>query len=595
MKRLGLAAVIAALMATAACTGSSDAADNPGNCTVVNTVVSSEKVELLTALAKGFNGSKAAAINGGCAFVRVSKKASGSATQLLAGDWPDPDANGPQPAIWSPASSAWISILNQSRAQNNAPVMTGPATSFMNTPLVIAMPRKMAEALGWPNTPIGYADIVALAKDPQGWAAKGHPEWGQFKLGKTNPNYSTSGLHFTIAEYYAATNKTKGLSLEDLKDPAVSQYARDVESSVVHYGDITMTFLNNWFRNDARGTALQYVSAVGVEEKSVIDYNRGNPDGILDPGEKPRPPREPLVAIYPKEGTLFSDNPLMVVNAPWVSAKAKEGAQKFIDFVRQPDNQRKVLEYGFRPGNPSVSLAAPIAQQNGVDPNQPQNLLELPTPPVLTGVLEQWAQVRKSARVLMVIDVSGSMGDSASDSSTETKLDLAKRAAINSLGQFADTDQVGLRIFSTGISRNEPTDYLDVVPVAAMSQNREVLRRRIDDLVPTRGTPLYTVTGDSFRTMERQYDPQAINAIVLLTDGRNEDPRNSDLNKLVATLRADSEGESQKPVRIFTIGYGQDANATELREISDATNAAYYSASNPTTIDAVFQSVVSNF
>ena len=42
-----------------------------------------------------------------------------------------------------------------------------------------------------------------------------------------------------------------------------------------------MTFLNNWFRNDVRGTSLTYVSAVAIEEKSVIDYNKGNPDGVL--------------------------------------------------------------------------------------------------------------------------------------------------------------------------------------------------------------------------------------------------------------------------------------------------------------------------
>ena len=65
----------------------------------------------------------------------------------------------------------------------------------MLTPLVIAMPKPMAEALGWPDTPIGFADILALANDPQGWAKFGHPEWGPFKLGKTSPNFSTSGLN----------------------------------------------------------------------------------------------------------------------------------------------------------------------------------------------------------------------------------------------------------------------------------------------------------------------------------------------------------------------------------------------------------------
>ena len=45
----------------------------------------------------------------------------------------------------------------------------------------------------------------------------------------------------------------------------------------MHYGDITMTFLNNWFAADARGTALTYASVVAVEEKSVIDYNLRQP------------------------------------------------------------------------------------------------------------------------------------------------------------------------------------------------------------------------------------------------------------------------------------------------------------------------------
>src|SRR5690606_10068169 len=150
--------------------------------------------------------------------------------------------------------------------------------------------------------PIGFADILSLANDPEGWAKFGHPEWGQFRLGKTNPNFSTSGLSALIAQAYAANDKTSGLSIEDLQKPSTVQFAEGVESAVVHYGDITMTFMNNWFRADQRGNPFGYVSAVAVEEKSVIDYNKGNPDGVLQEGEEPRPPRVPLVAIYPEEG-----------------------------------------------------------------------------------------------------------------------------------------------------------------------------------------------------------------------------------------------------------------------------------------------------
>jgi Ca-activated chloride channel family protein len=258
----------------------------------------------------------------------------------------------------------------------------------MQTPLVIAMPRPMAQALGYPGTPVGWEDILKLAQSKDGWAAYGHPEWGPFRLGKTNPNFSTSGLSALIAQAYAATGKTTGLSSEDLDNPRTEAFAKGVESAVVHYGDITGTFLNNWYRTDRQGTSLTYASAVAVEEKSAIDYNTGDPDGVLELGERPRKPRIPLVAVYPKEGTLYSDNPLFVLDAPWVSEAQRNGAKRFEAFVQRPANQRKVLEFHFRPGNPDVAVGAPITEANGVDPDQPTTLLDVPTPPVMVDLLD---------------------------------------------------------------------------------------------------------------------------------------------------------------------------------------------------------------
>src|SRR5439155_13932982 len=126
--------------------------------------------------------------------------------------------------------------------------------SIARTPLVLAMPRPMAEALGWPKTPIGWGDVLKLANDPRGWAAKGHPEWGSFKLGKTNPNISTSGLAATVGAFVAATGRSSDLTERDLKDPKVRTFVRDVERSVVHYGDTTLTFLSNLQRADDAGS-----------------------------------------------------------------------------------------------------------------------------------------------------------------------------------------------------------------------------------------------------------------------------------------------------------------------------------------------------
>jgi Ca-activated chloride channel homolog len=567
--------------------------DDPGDCVVVDAAVSSEKADLMRDLARTFNGSDQARVGDRCIFVRPQSKASGGATTLLAEGW-DEAAEGPRPVIWSPASSAWGAILNQRLADRGEPQMAPDGTPFMVTPLVIAMPQPMADALGYPETPIGFADILALARDREGWGAFGHPEWGQFRLGKTNPNFSTSGLSALLAQYYAATGKVSGLSLEDLRNPEVDEFARGVESAVVHYGDTTLSFLNNWYRTDARGTSLTYVSAAAVEEKSVIDYNMGNPDGVLDPGEEPLPPRIPLVAIYPKEGTLFSDNPFFILDAEWVSDEQRSAAQIFTDFVQQPANQERVLEFGFRPGNTEVAIGEPVSAEFGVDPSQPQTLLEVPDPPVMVAALDRWAEQRKAARVLLVMDVSGSMGDPAG-TGRETKLDLAKSAAIEALDQFKAEDEVGLRIFSTDLQPEEPTDYIDLVPAAPIGEQRERIASAIRSLIPTAGTPLYTVAQDSYELMQDDFAADRINAVVLLTDGRNEDPRNPELDGLLSVLRSSNEGQATRPVRIFPIAYGEDADLGVLRRIAEATNANAYDASDPATISRVFTAVISNF
>ncbi len=600
---------LAGAVALSACTAKSSSDTSAGGTAPkgrvpITVAVSSEKIALLNELARTFNEDKNTSTftdDSGAkkrAFVTITAKASGAAAQALAAGWNE-STDGPFPTVWSPAARSWGAILNQRLGTSGAASMAPEdAPSFMLTPLVIAMPKPMASALGWPKTPIGYGDLLALAKDPTGWASKGHPEWGTFKLGKTNPNFSTSGLSATIAQYYAATGKRSGLTLEDLNRAEVQNYAKAVESSVVHYGDITMTFLNNWFRADRRGTALTYASAVAVEEKSLIDYNMGNPDGILGPGEVARKPRVPLVAIYPKEGTLFSDNPLFTLNAPWVTAEQKAGAAAFAEFVRTPTNQERVLEFGFRPGNAAVAVAAPIVAANGVDPNEPKAALDVPAPKVLVALLDKWAEQRKGARVLFVIDVSGSMGEAADDASNDTKLDLAKRATVAALDEFKADDEIGLTIFSTDVG-GLGIDTVEVIPIGAASANREQLAEAVRNLTPVQGTPLYSTATAAIEKMKEDLDPNRINAVVLLTDGRNEDlDPNDDADQLEALLtagRSGSEGRIQSPVRLFPIAYGKDADLATLKRIAEATDAAAYDASDPASIEKVLVAVVSNF
>ena len=79
-----------------------------------------------------------------------------------------------------------------------------------------------------------------------------------------------------------------------------------------------------------------------------------------------------------------------------------------------------------------------------------------------------------------MIDVSGSMGDSAGASTDLTKLELARDAAIAALDQFKDEDQVGLRIFTTDIGDVAGETSLDLVPVAPMDEGQRARLRSAD-------------------------------------------------------------------------------------------------------------------
>ncbi|MEZ5320695.1 MAG: extracellular solute-binding protein [Microthrixaceae bacterium] len=603
---IGALAAVTTMIAGAC--GGGDSSDRAGttsafavdaDCTRIDMAVSSEKIDLLTDLAKTFNAANHKVDGHKVCVVPVSK-ASGGAMSALAKGW-DTAADGPKPVVWSPASRAWGAVLNQRlTAKGDKAMAPDDAKNFMLTPLVIAMPKPMAQALGYPQTPIGWADIARLATAADGgWAAHGHPEWGPFRLGKTNPNFSTSGLSALIAQTYAAANKQTDLTAEDLGNPAVADFSRRIESAVVHYGDITMTFLNNWFKADRRGTSLTYASAVAVEEKSVIDYNSGNPDGVLSPGERPRPPKVPLTAIYPSEGTLYSDSPFYILDADWVSPTERKGAALFADFVSTPDVQRRVLRYGFRPAIPQVAVGAPVVTKNGVDPDQPKSVLSVPSPAVTDGLLKFWADNRKRARVMMVIDVSGSMAESADGTDGgDSKLELAKRAAISSLGEFSPDDEVGLRIFTTGLGSGD-AEFEDLQPIAPIGPNRERLANSIRNLIPRNGTPLYSVAQQSFDDMARGYDPSRINAVILLTDGANDDGDDRDdarqLSTLLTELRSTATGEDAKPIRLFTVAYGASAQSEILSRMAEASAGAAYAAKDATTIEKVFSEVVSNF
>lgn len=558
-----------------------------GDCVVVQMAASSEKAALLRDLAADYADDDGDA-DGRCARVEVTSKASGGAMEALARGW-DEAVDGPRPDVWSPAASSWAVLLRERTSTSDLPDLVGDAAlpSIAQTPLVIAMPQPMAETLGWPEAELGWGDVLSLAKNPEGWGALDKP-WGAFKLGKTHPGFSTSGLHATVGSYFAATGLSSDLSEADIARPEVQEYVRGVENAVVHYGDTTLTFLSNLQKADGEGQGLAYVSAVTVEEKSVWDYNQGNPTGdpqtLGDVGK----PRTPLVAIYPKEGTLVSDNPYIVLQADWVDDAKRAAAQDFLEYVQGDQAQARFAGFAFRgfDGTPGDL----ITPENGLLPQQPALTLNPPSPPVLAAISDSWEQLRKRAKMLLVLDVSGSMGEFVG-SAGESKLDLAKRATADAVERLAPDDEISLWVFSTDLGeRREP--YRELVPFGPAGEQLSEVQSQIEALIPQGGTGLYATIRAAKRTLDEQFDLARINAVVVLTDGKNEYPPDSNIDSLLRELTSE---DADRQVRVFPIAYGDDADLGELQRIADASRATAYDASDPASIENVLTAVLSNF
>ena len=445
-----------------------------------------------------------------------------------------------KPHLISPASAAFLKLGTAESQTKSGKPLAGEPVNLVLSPVVIAMWEPMAKALGWPAQAVGWKDIQQLATNPQGWAAKGFPQWGAFRFGHTHPEYSNSGLISVLAEVYAAAGKVRGLEVADVSQPATAEYLKQIESAVVHYGESTGFFGRKMFSGGP-----QYLSAAVLYENMVIE-------SASEPGLP-----FPLVAIYPKEGTFWSDHPAAIVDRDWVTPEHREAAKKYLDFLTARPQQERAMEFGFRPGDVGIPLGAPFDTAHGVNSKEPQTTLDVPEAAVIQAALELWRVNKKKSHVTLVLDVSGSM-------QKDDKLRFAKDGARSLLAMLGPDDSLSILPFNENVSW--------ALQDQLMRDRRPQATATVDSLFAAGGTALYDAILTAHRDMKAKPQPDQISALVVLTDGADTNSR-ARLQDVLRELQADQESGG---LRVFTIGYGKDAQAKVLEDIANTTRAKYY-------------------
>lgn len=350
----------------------------------LNFYSSSAKRNWIDEMVKTFN---AAGIRSGGAVIRVK------AVHVTSGGSLDDLKNGAiQPDLWSPGDESWLHLAAVHWRMVKQRPLFDNFSDLVNIPLVVAMWEPMARVLGYPG-PIGWRDIAAVAADPDGWAAKGHPEWGKFRWGHAHPD-ANSGFLTIISEVYAALGKTENIAPDDLKRPETMTFLETFEGAVEHYG-----LSNSWIDDLMHAKGPAYLSATVQYENTIIQSNEKY-------GNKPFK----LVAIYPTEGNFWTRHPVAILKESWMTPEKEAACRKFVAFLLSPEAQQRAMEIGLRPILKDIAMGSPFDEIHGTLPDvDTTRMFQVPDENVLKRIRDLWEAVKVPATVCMVLDRSGSM------------------------------------------------------------------------------------------------------------------------------------------------------------------------------------------
>jgi Ca-activated chloride channel family protein len=550
-------------------------------CTTVTVLSSLENSEMVAALVEGYNAAPRD-VDGTCVTVVAKEDKSGLAAEDAATGFTDA-AEDARPTVWIPDSSSWLAMARDGGGGANVPEK---GTSIASSDIVLAMPQSLAAAIGWDDERPTWDDVFAAAGNEDAWSELGHPEWGAFKLGKTSPLIASSGEAAMLASYGSAAGSLSELTAKDIEDPDVTEEVKQHELATSHYMATPEHFLWHARQSEEKGSVADFLSAVIVDEKSVWDYNRGitSRDGITR--IESDPPKEKLVPIYPKDGYYVADNPAVVLTGSWVDDTEAAAGADFLRYAATAQGQQIVRTGGYRDLNGEFD---PMVAEVGQLASGESGALPFPDSSVIVATNAAFPEVRKRAQVLFLVDVSGSMDEPIATGGS--KLAAAKDAITKALDYFTAGDNVGLAAFSS-VDDGPITPGL-VAPVADIDTGRTKFLSALGALKPIEFTPLYAAVDTFAKQQAADWDPDHINAIVLLSDGKNEtlgEPITAD--QMVENLH---ELHDTTPVLIFTLAYGADADVKTLQSISSATGAHFYDATDPTKVGDVLGDLVTSF
>ncbi|MFG2313081.1 substrate-binding domain-containing protein [Streptomyces sp. NPDC048566] len=488
--------------------------------------------------------------DGRCLDVRVSARDAYEVADALRAGRP----GGTQ--VWVPDSGLWV----QRVAASATATRVAGAGNVASTPVGVAMVPAAAKALGWPGKTYSWTQLAGEETQDD-----------TRRLGAADPARSATAL-LALTRISAAASRTEdgGVRAAALAK-SLSQRVSDSDAELL-----------DTLPRDASGAEQgnpRRNQALVLSEQAAFAHNAavGGGPGALD-------------LFYPADGTPLLDYPYTLVDESALTTDQSRAALRFMTLLGEPAPQSILRRYGFRTEaqRPSAALVRAAGGRS------PQPYTRTATGPESAAAVQEalgmWTITVQSARITTVVDASASMGEQVGDTG-QTRMDVTKSSLLQALATFTPEDEIGVWTFATKLDGDR--DYRVLVPTARLGTaqgggtQRERLSAAFGSLKPVAGgaTGLYDTTLAAYKAAVASYAKGRFNALVVLTDGANEDPGSISRSELLAALRKLADPE--RPVPLIAIAVGPDADRRELDRIARATGGSGQQVTDPAQIHAV--------
>jgi len=283
---------------------------------------------------------------------------------------------------------------------------------------------------------------------------------------------------------------------------------------------------------------------------------------------------ENLYLVYPKEGIVTADYPLLLLNG-----NKKDDYNKLVTYLKSEAFQTEIM---------TKTLRRPINNQVALSADFPKSLLiEVAFPSsqdVVNALLFSYLNTQiKPSHTYYVLDTSGSMnGDRIKGLVTAMdNLTGADQSLTGQFSKFRNREKVTIFSFNSTV-----TGKSDFEVDASQPSTLQAISSYVHTLQAGGNTAIYSALQEAYQQalQDRQTEPDRIYSIVLMTDGENNSGISSSDFQSYFTSTSGLTG-----IRTFPILFGE-GSAKDLQAIADLTGGRLFDASK-TSLAAIFKEI----